>query len=183
MAWTDPQTWTAGSILTAAELNEQLRDNMSYLKAVADGVDFSGVQMKRGADQNVATATPEYINFDAQVFDYGGWWDIGTPRKAIVPVTAIPTGKDAIIIFVSVRTRWDSNATGLRRVSIHINGTSVGTTNVEAVSGADTEVYMADFASVGAGDHVQIEVYQSSGGNLDMALGLASVVKYAPIAL
>lgn len=27
MAWTTPKTWTAGSVLTAAELNEQIRDN------------------------------------------------------------------------------------------------------------------------------------------------------------
>lgn len=29
--WTTPKTWTAGAALTAAELNEQLRDNTTYL--------------------------------------------------------------------------------------------------------------------------------------------------------
>lgn len=29
--WTSPKTWTAGAALTAAELNEQLRDNTQYL--------------------------------------------------------------------------------------------------------------------------------------------------------
>ncbi|WP_051486251.1 hypothetical protein [Nocardioides sp. J54] len=33
MAWNTPSTWTAGSVLTAAQLNAQLRDNM---KAIGD---------------------------------------------------------------------------------------------------------------------------------------------------
>ena len=35
MAWTAPSTWVAGAILTAAQLNEQLRDNMSVLAPFA----------------------------------------------------------------------------------------------------------------------------------------------------
>lgn len=31
MAWTSPATWTAGQVVGAADLNSQLRDNMSYL--------------------------------------------------------------------------------------------------------------------------------------------------------
>lgn len=33
MTWTTPKTWVAGSALTAAELNEQVRDNLDYLYA------------------------------------------------------------------------------------------------------------------------------------------------------
>ena len=36
MAWTAPATWSTGQIVTAAELNEQVRDNEIYLKAEAD---------------------------------------------------------------------------------------------------------------------------------------------------
>lgn len=31
MAWTTPQTWVDGNVLTAAELNEQVRDNLNFL--------------------------------------------------------------------------------------------------------------------------------------------------------
>jgi hypothetical protein len=31
MTWTTPQTWVAGSVVSAAQLNEQLRDNLTYL--------------------------------------------------------------------------------------------------------------------------------------------------------
>jgi len=33
MAWTTPKTWVANAILTAAQLNTHLRDNLAYLKA------------------------------------------------------------------------------------------------------------------------------------------------------
>jgi hypothetical protein len=36
MAWTAPRTWTAGEILTAALMNEQLRDNMNAI--ITDGL-------------------------------------------------------------------------------------------------------------------------------------------------
>lgn len=33
MAWTSPRTWVAGTVLTAAQLNTDVRDNLGYLKA------------------------------------------------------------------------------------------------------------------------------------------------------
>ena len=38
MAWTAPSTWVAGAILTAAQLNTQLRDNMLFLNATTNVV-------------------------------------------------------------------------------------------------------------------------------------------------
>ena len=32
MAWTAPSTWVAAAMLTAAQLNQQVRDNLGYLK-------------------------------------------------------------------------------------------------------------------------------------------------------
>lgn len=36
MAWNNPRTWTAARLLSS-QLNEQLRDNMNYLKSAIDG--------------------------------------------------------------------------------------------------------------------------------------------------
>ncbi len=35
MAWTSPKTWTVGEVLTAAGLNEQLRDNLKAMHRLA----------------------------------------------------------------------------------------------------------------------------------------------------
>lgn len=40
MAWSSPVTFTAGNILTAAQLNVNLRDNLNYLKGVAGEIAF-----------------------------------------------------------------------------------------------------------------------------------------------
>jgi hypothetical protein len=34
MTWTAPRTWSTGELVTAALLNEQIRDNLSYLKDI-----------------------------------------------------------------------------------------------------------------------------------------------------
>jgi len=39
MAWTSPRTWVAAAVLTAAQLNEQVRDNLNYLKGETDAYD------------------------------------------------------------------------------------------------------------------------------------------------
>ena len=36
MAWTTPSTWTVGSLVTADQLNAQLRDNLTFLKLLVD---------------------------------------------------------------------------------------------------------------------------------------------------
>jgi hypothetical protein len=36
MAWVTPRTWTVGQLVSAAELNEQIRDNLNHLKVAVD---------------------------------------------------------------------------------------------------------------------------------------------------
>ena len=38
MAWTTPRTWTAGEVVSASMMNEQVRDNEIYLKEHVDAV-------------------------------------------------------------------------------------------------------------------------------------------------
>lgn len=49
MAWVSPKTWTTGSLVSAAELNEQIRDNENWLKdqfAPGSGHDHDGTDSK-----------------------------------------------------------------------------------------------------------------------------------------
>jgi len=36
MSWTSPRTWTDATLIVAADLNQQLRDNTTFLKGVTD---------------------------------------------------------------------------------------------------------------------------------------------------
>ncbi len=36
MAWTAPKTWTVGELVSAADMNVQLRDNLNHLKLIVN---------------------------------------------------------------------------------------------------------------------------------------------------
>ena len=185
MAWTDPQTWAAGNPVTAAELNEQLRDNMTYLKDVADGVAFSGIQIKRDVNttsaQVIPNATWTAVVFHTVLFEYGDWWTSGS--NITVPATAVPDTATAIVLLTSLKASWEADATGTRRVRVNLNGTSFGAMSLDALNDVsqETELNMVEFVSAVAGGVVTFEVYQDSGGSLDLRGLLVNVVKYAPV--
>lgn len=56
MAWTTPRTWTTGEIVTAAMLNEQVRDNMLALFSRRFGHTYI-----IGGDIKVASGNTDYI--------------------------------------------------------------------------------------------------------------------------
>lgn len=46
MAWTAPRTWVTGEIVTAAQLNGHVRDNLSYLKGATGAVELDNAEMQ-----------------------------------------------------------------------------------------------------------------------------------------
>lgn len=54
MAWSTPRTWVAGDVLTAAQLNQDVRDNSKALKAGAH-VMASGVVTQTAGNRNSTT--------------------------------------------------------------------------------------------------------------------------------
>ena len=67
MAWVAPLTWSTGQIVTAAQLNEQIRDNETYLKTETDKIDdISLTSPARAMDtiyQNTTTASIKVVSF------------------------------------------------------------------------------------------------------------------------
>jgi len=75
MAYTDPRTWVTGEIVTAAQLNEQLRDNMLAMEAAACELVFDG----SGAAIVVGTFLDVRIPFKCDIVSadaYGGDTDV-----------------------------------------------------------------------------------------------------------
>lgn len=85
MAWTTPKTWVAGSVLTAAELNTHVRDNLNVLKtSLTDGghlefVDAAELTIASGA----ITVTQNYHYVDTQDNDPSDDLDTITPDSGI----------------------------------------------------------------------------------------------------
>ena len=86
MAWTSPATWLAGSTLTAAQLNEQVRDNTSYLYSPQ----MAKVRLTSdfGAPY-VSTTAITWQADSAPGFDTGGMWASGNATKLIPTVAGV----------------------------------------------------------------------------------------------
>ena len=181
MAWTDPITFAALTPLNASTLNQYVRDNLSYLKGIADGVTFKGVSAGRSTNQTIATATAEYIVWTSTTYDYGNWWTSGS--KIIVPAAVIVAGFTTIACLVFARLQYASNNTGNRRLRVHVNGSSTGGKTVPGLDGGDsTDVDRPGVVIVGALDEIQVEAYQTSGGNLAVEEATVIILRFAPVA-
>lgn len=179
MAYATPPTFVAGDILEAAQLNV-LGEDIEFLYGVAQGVTWSGVQVYRTGSQSIANTTDTLVTWQAEAFDAGGWWTSGT--NIVVPAGAIPPGYTTIAVHFICRVRFVDNGTGSRSLQVQVNGSSAGSNAAKADSGETTEVWVADYAVVAAGDVITAQVRQSSNGALNMDSAKISVVRHAPAA-
>lgn len=156
-------TFTAGSVLTAAQMNTHVRDNMK----AAMGVDKASCRVFNSANQTIATATITTLTFDSERWDsqamhstvsntsrvtipasWGGQYHIG----AHVAWAVGPSTTRGVFIFL--------NAT------YHITGTAHPADTVLNASTSTSTLY-----GVVAGDYVEVQVYQATGANLNTLSG------------
>lgn len=90
MAWTSPKTWAIGGLVSAADLNEQIRDNMTHLKfLVNDSGKIPALSSTYVADLSGANLTgvaklAAANTFTAGVHNFGG----GSGARLVLPVGA-----------------------------------------------------------------------------------------------
>jgi hypothetical protein len=179
MPWTTPKTWVAGSALTAAELNEQIRDNEQWIKdllalygmtsaTLARSVQgaIAGVSTLRATDQTITDSTWTPILFTSEDFDSANGAGAGMHNNATNPERLIVPSGLAGYYQVAANIVWDTNTTGRRALRILLNGTTnIAVTRVSAVTGGTTGtgIYIGRLVSLAAGDYVQVDAYQDSG--------------------
>lgn len=122
-------------------------------------------RVTRAGDQAIANNTTTMVAFDAEFYDFGGMHSTVTNNSRIT----IPTGEGGYYM-AGCLVRWDSSATGSRNVSIIKNGSEyLARDRVDATS---TSVTMHGCTTgpvpLAAGDYIQVEVQQDSGGSLDL---------------
>lgn len=180
MAYSDPRTWATGDIVTASALNQDLRDNVAYLKGITEGVTFSGTKVTRdgAAAQSIPDATDTDVTFTAESFDAGAWWSSGA--TVTVPSGAIPSGYTTIAVLLIGIVRFVSNSTGGRKIIFLKNGSEVDSLSVAAQSGEATTVSLTAFATCSAADTFKMQVRQSSTAALNMDVARFTIVRFAP---
>lgn len=181
MAYVTPKTWVTGDTVSASQLNQDLRDNVEYVKGLTDGLSFSGTRLQRSATQSIPDSTNTLITWQTEVFDYGGWWSSGT--NVVVPSGAIPSGFTSIAVQCYARAEFAASAVGTRRLRILIDGASAGGSNTTGISGDTTDLDTTVITTVTAGQVITLEAYQSSGGALTVGANVTiAVTRIAPAA-
>jgi hypothetical protein len=161
MAWTAPSTWVAGAILTAAQLNTQLRDNLlaggpiygtEALRDAAIPTPFEGqrayitgstIAAATGAVNTVPTGI-QTVHNGSSTPSYAANWVCVTPVGAYSNTLATSTSTSYVSTLTSdstpISATLTTGTTALISISGLTNNTSTGVTNSLsfAVSGATT---------------------------------------------
>jgi hypothetical protein len=93
MAWTAPSTWVSGAILTAAQLNQQLRDNMNELAPFFASWSNWTPTLSGGWALGNGSVVAQYVKVGTLVHFYakittGSTTTLGTAFTMSLPVTA-----------------------------------------------------------------------------------------------
>jgi hypothetical protein len=164
MAWTAPRTWVTSETVTAAMLNEQIRDNMTFLN------NPPSCRVYHNANQTLATSGySAAAAFNSERWDTDLMHDTATNNSRITFQTA---GKYLVACQWSIA----AFAGGARRGGrIRINGgTEIA---VELRSGVSINVIGMTGPTLwpfAAGDYIEFEGYQDSGGSQANALQSSS---------
>lgn len=180
MAWTTPPTFTPATTGTAADMNI-IRDDLNYLKGQTDQAVLSGCLVGRTTNQSLTTATETEINWDAETFDHGGWITV-TSGSVTVPASAIPTGYTTVAVDLRAAVNFAVNSTGYRKARINVNGATVIAVPIDANASTTSTIALSAMAVVEAGDVINLEAYQTSGGALNVGSGFLFVGVFKPVA-
>lgn len=179
MPYTSPPTFVASDPLAADELNI-LSEDIEYLYGISQGLTFSGCTLRRAASQSIANNTDVDISFDTETYDYGGWYTSGT--TVTVPAGAIPAGYTSIAVDIYAAIKYATDGTGKRRVQIEVNGSSVKSWTIGALSSDVTDVQVSGTFVVEAADTITLVGLQTSGGSLNATEGALSVIRRNAVA-
>jgi hypothetical protein len=165
MAWSIPATYTAGQILTAAQMN-----------AVSANLNAGGpcfLRVRRNAVQSIAGNVAGAINFDTEDIDTASIFTASSNR--IIVATAG-------LYMLSATVTWETNGTGTRAVAIFSSSTVSGATDAATITAGtritgnmvgpasavtQTVCSCSTLFSVTAGQAFSVMGYQNSGGALN----------------
>jgi hypothetical protein len=174
LPYTTPPTFTAGTVLTAADLNI-LSDDIEYHNGLLDGISLSGAQVTRVANQSISTSTDTNISWDTENEDFGGWYSSGT--AIVVPAGAIPAGITSIGIDAHCSAKFATDSAGKRRITLLKNGSSFGSKKRTAIDDDVTDMDLTEFTTAEAGDTFALQVWQNSGSSLNVTQAKLTILR------
>lgn len=161
--WWSPRDWTAGEVVTETMLDQQIRDNLTFLRNPPSAYAYSS------ASQSIANNTLTALTFNNERWDTDGLHDNVTFNNR---VTCTQTGVYLLIAEVV----WAANGTGNRSLAIYHNGTLLlrSTGLLPGTAAGTLAMEVTTMYSLAAGDYIEAMVSQTSGGALSTALSGAT---------
>ena len=159
----------AGGVLSGTYPNPSLADGSVTSAKIAAGAvgvsKFGTIPAVRASVGDTPQTIPNNlvtnVNFDAETFDTASLHSTTTNNHLV-------TAPVAGVYQITGNVRWDANATGVRFVDISAtSGGRIASVYHLANTSATDQSVSAAYA-LAAGDSVFLEVFQTSGGNLDL---------------
>lgn len=159
MAWTTPKTWATNEVVTAANMNTHVRDNVTFLGSPPSCAVYNSASVL------VAHNTFTVMLANTELWDTDTMHSTSSNTSRITATTA---GRYQL----NVSMRFGVNTAGSRAIAYKVNGGSeiqlaacpAATAGIETVLSGSAMIVMA------ATDYVESVSYQNTGGNLDIIL-------------
>lgn len=158
MPWVTPKTWVTEEIVTSANLNTHLRDNVAWL-----GADHPRVVATRVTVQNITNGADVPVALTASTGDVGNMHDPAVNSTRLT----IPSGGNGMYHFEGF-VDWAANNIGRRLAKLRKNGTTDVWSGQITDPGAElwTSTVSGYVRGLVAGDYIELVVVQFSGGTL-----------------
>lgn len=159
MAYSVP-TLGAGQVLTSAMYNV-FRDNDIYFYAY--GSERARAEVTNNATQSIANAgSGTAVAFNTENVDAFAMHSASGTRLTV------PSGWGGWWLVTGYAT-FANNATGIRNALLQVNGGAIAASiSTNAISGIDHALSVSSLMRLLAADYVELNVYQSSGGALNV---------------
>lgn len=144
MAWTAPMTAVAGSVFTAAQFNQSIRDNLLET-APANATAISQYFVADAPNSIVARLAATASVLTSQTTTSTSYTDLGTPGPAVT----VATGTMALVV---VHSSTSNSGTGSTRMAYNISGaTTLAASDDRGMGNANTDITVASSVSLETG--------------------------------
>lgn len=129
---------------------------------------FVGAQVTNTSAQSISNGTYTAVNFQSEVYDTDGFHDNATNNTRLT----IPSGKAGKYL-ITAQANFASNSSGFRAIAIMKNGSAsqIAYANSAPISGTSFTFAFSCVVSAAVADYYEMNVYQSSGGSLNVNSG------------
>lgn len=156
MPYTTPVTFVAGDVLTAAQMNTQVRDNVSFL------ANPPACRVFHSVAQATTSGSAAVCAFDSERLDTDNMHSTSVNNGRI-------TFNTAGLYYVQALIRWQQNGTGYRDIGIwKLGTTAIAYDIIQPLSVNVTIHQVSTIYKFIVGDWVQLNVFQNSGGALNI---------------